>query len=357
MSCKNNKNKLTISVVMANYNYGKYIGEAIDAIVKQSFRPTEFIIIDDGSTDNSVSIIKKFQIEYPWIKLIQNKKNIGGHNAINIALNEATGDYIYSAASDDKILPGFIEKSMNLLSENTKAGLSCSDYIVNVGKINYKKKLNLSNKPQYYSPEESVRLFMKHDFTPIIANSTIIKRSALLEAGGYMPKHKWSCDTFAHHVVTFRYGFCYIPEVLTFVRAHAAQYGASSAKNSKLERELIRTLMDSIQTSPYRDVLMKFERTAPFSVSPWDVLMVVISNKKYHKFMSFKLLRFAILEPIIKQLSNIVLISPVIFIIYRIQNMRWRFIISLFIIVIMLILLCCDLFVSWRDEQKRKERK
>jgi len=293
--------KPTLSIIMANYNYGHYISEALEAILTQSLMPLELIIVDDGSTDNSVDIIERFMGKHDIIKLIRNEKNMGGVFSVNSALDIATGDYVYSAASDDKVLPGFIEKSMAILEKYPQASLCCSDLKVKIGDKYIKKYLYLSKEPKYFSPDESVRLFLREPFTPIISHTTIIKRSVLLEVGGWLPKHKWSCDTFAHHVAVFRYGFCYIPEVLAVMRSHAEQYGASRANKSQLEQELIRTLMDSIQEPQYNDVLQKFERTAPFSVSPWDVLMVALSNKKDRKFLSFKLLRFAIVDGMIKK--------------------------------------------------------
>ena len=106
--------KSSLSVIMPNYNYANYIGEALNAILTQSFRPTEIIIVDDGSTDNSVAIIKEYMKNYSNIRLIQNEKNMGINYSNTLGLKKATGEYIYGCASDDRILPGFFEKSMEL---------------------------------------------------------------------------------------------------------------------------------------------------------------------------------------------------------------------------------------------------
>ena len=68
---------MKLSVIIPNYNHGHFINEQIESIVNQTYKCHEIIIIDDKSTDNSVEIINKIIDKYPFIKLIQNKKNIG----------------------------------------------------------------------------------------------------------------------------------------------------------------------------------------------------------------------------------------------------------------------------------------
>jgi glycosyltransferase involved in cell wall biosynthesis len=67
----------TLSVIMVNYNHGKFIGEALDAILSQSYRPMEIIVIDDASTDNSLEIIQQFVRRDLIIRLIRREKNMG----------------------------------------------------------------------------------------------------------------------------------------------------------------------------------------------------------------------------------------------------------------------------------------
>ena len=77
---------MKISIVTPNYNYEKFIGETIESVVKQNYSNLEYIIIDDGSTDNSVEVIRKYHKKYPnKIKFIQ-QENKGQTPAINKAL-------------------------------------------------------------------------------------------------------------------------------------------------------------------------------------------------------------------------------------------------------------------------------
>jgi len=83
--------KLQISVIMSVYNAEKYLNEAIESILNQTFASFEFIIINDGSTDNSLKIIKKYQKNDKRIKLINNRTNLGLIRSLNKGLKIAKG--------------------------------------------------------------------------------------------------------------------------------------------------------------------------------------------------------------------------------------------------------------------------
>jgi len=71
------QNKGTLSVVMCNYKHGHYIQEALQTILSQSFAPLEVIVIDDGSTDNSVQVTESIAKKNPTVKFYRNVKNEG----------------------------------------------------------------------------------------------------------------------------------------------------------------------------------------------------------------------------------------------------------------------------------------
>ena len=87
------------SIYILNHNYSKFLKHAIVSVVNQSFKDFEFFIIDDGSTDNSIELIKDLQKLYS-IDLIE-QKNIGMIKSLNIALNRAKGKYLFRLDADD----------------------------------------------------------------------------------------------------------------------------------------------------------------------------------------------------------------------------------------------------------------
>ena len=105
--------KEKVSILMPSYNYEKYIGEAIESVIKQTYSNWELIIIDDGSKDSSVEIIKSFKDKR--IKLyIQD--NSGVTITLNKALNYSSGKYICFLDADDKYHPEKIEKQIQMIN-------------------------------------------------------------------------------------------------------------------------------------------------------------------------------------------------------------------------------------------------
>lgn len=94
--------KPLISIIIPVYNTEKYIEECINSLLNQSLKEIEIICINDGSTDNSLNLLKDFEQKDPRIIVIS-KENSGPANARNIGLNSASADYIYFMDSDDYI--------------------------------------------------------------------------------------------------------------------------------------------------------------------------------------------------------------------------------------------------------------
>jgi glycosyltransferase involved in cell wall biosynthesis len=96
------------TILMANYNGGKYIQQAINSVLNQTFEDWELIIIDDGSTDNSIRIIKKY-LKDDRIKLIFNKENLGYGKSLYIASHYISSKYFGNLDVDDILLLNAIE--------------------------------------------------------------------------------------------------------------------------------------------------------------------------------------------------------------------------------------------------------
>jgi glycosyltransferase involved in cell wall biosynthesis len=93
------------SVIINNYNYGRYLPAAIDSVLSQRFRDFELIVVDDGSSDNSLSVIQGYGDR---LKLVQTVR-LGQAGACRMAVAEARGDYIYFLDADDEACPDLLE--------------------------------------------------------------------------------------------------------------------------------------------------------------------------------------------------------------------------------------------------------
>ena len=106
------KKQPLVSVIITNYNYGQYIKEALDSVVAQTYKNIELIVIDDGSTDDSVEIIDQFKKDHPSAVVIK-QKNKGVVFARNKGLEKLKGDYLVFLDSDDKLPNNYIEVLVN----------------------------------------------------------------------------------------------------------------------------------------------------------------------------------------------------------------------------------------------------
>ena len=98
-----------ISVIVAVYNTEKYVEKCLNALLNQTYQNLEIIVVEDGSTDNSKEVLKKYA-DNKKIKIIYNKKNSGLSYSRNVGLENATGDYIGYIDSDDYVYLDYYEK-------------------------------------------------------------------------------------------------------------------------------------------------------------------------------------------------------------------------------------------------------
>lgn len=110
-----------VSVVMPVFNREKYVADAANSILTQTFTDFEFIIVDDGSTDSTPQIIESFRDQR--IKIVLNKTNKGNYAARNEGMRLASGRYICVMDSDDIALPGRIQKQFEFMETYYEYGL------------------------------------------------------------------------------------------------------------------------------------------------------------------------------------------------------------------------------------------
>ena len=123
LGCKKEQNEKKdyeklISVIVPVYNVEKYLEKSLDSIIEASIDDMEILIINDGSTDNSEEIIKKYEKNYPELIRYIKKKNGGLGSVRNVGLKEAKGKYIASIDSDDTINSNFFIESEEYLKED-----------------------------------------------------------------------------------------------------------------------------------------------------------------------------------------------------------------------------------------------
>ena len=117
-----------VTVIIANYNYGEYFHESIESVLNQTVQADEIIIIDDCSTDNSITVINQYKDYVSMVVL--NEKNLGIIDNFNKAVELANGDYVCILGADNRMRADYIEKCKTALNKNPKAVVAYTDMTI-----------------------------------------------------------------------------------------------------------------------------------------------------------------------------------------------------------------------------------
>ncbi len=153
-------NKLLISVIIPVYNREKFIRNCLEIITDQTYKNLEIIVVNDGSSDDSVNIINTFVDER--IKLIHHEKNQGLSAARNTGIDNATGEYIHFMDDDDEVNSEFYEYLITA-SEKHQADMSVCSLIIQYGLSNslmYDKEIVVSDTIKKYE----ISYMMRHGY-------------------------------------------------------------------------------------------------------------------------------------------------------------------------------------------------
>lgn len=111
-----------ISVIVANYNYGNFLGETLDSLVAQTYRNFEVLVIDNGSTDDSVAVIRRYADRYPFIRLLQHEggMNKGLPASVKLGVDEAAGEFVAFCESDDQWTSDHLERIVRFMDRHDR---------------------------------------------------------------------------------------------------------------------------------------------------------------------------------------------------------------------------------------------
>lgn len=109
---------MKISVLINNYNYGKYVVSAIESVLVQTIKVDEIIVVDDCSTDDSIQVLQANFSEHPTVKLILKAENGGQLSSFNVGFSECSGDLVFFLDADDEYKPDYIETAVRFYDEH-----------------------------------------------------------------------------------------------------------------------------------------------------------------------------------------------------------------------------------------------
>lgn len=135
------------SIIMANYNRGKYIGQAIESVLKQSHNDWELVIVDDCSSDNSIEIINEYTSD-SRIKLFTHQKNYGYGASCKTAVEKSSSEIIGVLDSDDFLHPKAIQKILEVHEKNPDHGYVYSSHFNFIDTLDFKVRAHWVKSPQ-----------------------------------------------------------------------------------------------------------------------------------------------------------------------------------------------------------------
>jgi glycosyltransferase involved in cell wall biosynthesis len=234
-----------VAVVIPCYNHAQYVGEALESVLAQTRRPDRVIVIDDGSKDDSVAVLRTFESRGVEVS---SRENRGAHNTINELIERASNDcdYISILNSDDRYLPNRIEKCLEAARRLP-------------GKSVFSTRLRVMDASGAIMPEDAPRSRWFHgawvlgqqegielsewlgQANFIATTSNIFARSAYLRSNP-MRDYRFIHDYFFLATAAFEDQIALIPEVLMEYRVHGSNTIAT--RPDPLIREMIRLQLD-----------------------------------------------------------------------------------------------------------------
>ena len=254
---------VSVSVVMSVYNSEAFLRPAIESILAQTYKNFEFIIIDDGSSDNSVAIIKSYKD--PRIRLIR-QTNHRLVYALNQGVKAARGEFIARQDADDISLPSRFKKEQAWLNADDRRGL-VSAYFTYINEKDSKPSITLT------FPTKHVDLVRNLYYTnPFAHSAAMIRRSAIATEGYYRPDYDHNEDYDLWRRIANHWEVGLLPEVLLKYRINpnSLSHTNQDSQHAAGARIIAELWQEPAVFKSYKDIVAdaKFYNTFDRSYNP-----------------------------------------------------------------------------------------
>ena len=248
-----------VSICVPLYNGSKFIKAAIDSCINQSYTNVEIIVVDDGSTDDSIRMMEDMAMNYPQIKFFSNKANLGLVKNWEKCIELASGDWIKFLFQDDYMYPDCVEKMMKAaIKYNAQFVLCAREFIFDesaleetrlfLGDLLVKPEHIFRNK-EYYTPDESIGIVKSFLFDNVLGEPicTLFHKELFSAVGGFDKSLRQLVDYEFNLKIILNYPFAFIPEKLIEFRVHSESESGKNTTNKTKEDQFKPTLIQSIQ--------------------------------------------------------------------------------------------------------------
>jgi len=260
-----------VSIIMPVHNCEKFLKEAMDSILKQTYKNFELILINDGSTDNTQKIIDQYTDHR--IRTFK-QENMGVSRSLNKAIGLAKGEYIRRHDADDKSYPNMLETQIKFLQDHPEIDLVSTQiaFMSPNGKVAPKHR---QPKQNIFENKEFIIVNREHfnPYTPIVHGTVLGPTKIFKEFNGYRTEFLTSEDSDLWLRIIEKYNFAILNTCPYFLRLS----DFSATQTNKFSLEFYRELaMDCHREriSTGSDIIMRGEKIAP------NIIEETIKNKK-----------------------------------------------------------------------------
>ncbi len=205
----------SVSVIIPSYNYGRFIAEAIGSALRQSLAPTEIIVVDDGSADDTAEVVSGFGDAVRYIR----QENSGVCVARNRGVAESSGELIAFLDADDIWEPTKLEKQAELFERDGRIGLvhcGMREFDTDTGET---IALHIDGMEGEVADE---LLLWEKPVVNVSGSAIMVSREAFEAAGGFDPRQKCGEDWDLCYRIARRYRVGFVREPLVNYRSHGA---------------------------------------------------------------------------------------------------------------------------------------
>lgn len=220
-----------VSIVIPAFNAADYLREAIDSVLAQDYPRVELVVLDDGSTDNSVEILKSYPAGlFRW----ESHANMGQSATLNKGWGMARGTILSYLSADDALLPAAVSRSVAVLNNHKNVVMTYCDYILMDAESDDIRRV--------HAPEFDYEKMLA-DIVVQPGPGVFFRGSAFTEIGGWNPSYRQVPDLEYWLRLGLKGTFRRIPEVLAKFRVHdqSQTYGESSVAKAE---ECLRVIDD-----------------------------------------------------------------------------------------------------------------
>jgi glycosyltransferase involved in cell wall biosynthesis len=221
-----------MSVVIPNYNHGHLIADALGQISRQTMLPSEVVVVDDGSTDDSLTRLQSLAADMPWLRIHRHSENRGVNAACNSGFDLVSGDFVLVAAADDRLDAEMVERAFAAAAAFPTSGIVFSDQAEMSADGESKRLIRLDLPPErrYFSRDDFVRL-MQRNFFYFHVSSVWFNVKLLRALRGFPPELRWHGDLFAAYAAAFEQGATYTPGAVSYFRVAPDSYSATGRRS------------------------------------------------------------------------------------------------------------------------------